>query len=43
MAEDLVELAQKMAQAARAGVAVEKKRLQEILVQRQKKSAPSSK
>ena len=43
MAENLVELAQKMAQAARAGVAIEKKRLQEILVQRQKKSAPSSK
>jgi hypothetical protein len=32
MAENLVELAQKMAQAARAGVAIEKKRLQEILV-----------
>jgi hypothetical protein len=43
MAENLVELAQKMAQAARVGVAIEKKRLQEILVERQKKSAPSSK
>ena len=43
MAENLVELAQKMAQAARAGVAIEKKRLQEILAERQKKSASSSK
>ena len=43
MAENLVELAQKMAQAARAAVAIEKKRLQEILVERQKKSAPSTK
>jgi hypothetical protein len=43
MAENLVELAQKMAQAARTGVAIEKKRLQEILVERQKKSAPSLK
>jgi hypothetical protein len=42
MAENLVELAQKMAEAARAGVAIEKKRLQEILVERQKKSASSS-
>lgn len=42
MAENLVELAQKMAQAARAGLAIENKRLQEILA-RQKKSAPSSK
>jgi hypothetical protein len=35
-------MAEKMAQAARAGVAVEKKRLQEILAERQKKSALSS-
>jgi hypothetical protein len=41
MAENLVELAQKIAQAARAGVAIERKRLREILA-RQKKSAPSS-
>jgi len=32
-------MAQKMAQAARAGVAIEKKRLKEILAERQKKSA----
>jgi hypothetical protein len=32
-----------MAQAARAGVAIEKERLQEILAERQKTSAPSSK
>lgn len=43
MAENLVELARRMAQAARAGVAIEKKRLQQILVERQKKSVPSSK
>jgi hypothetical protein len=42
MAEKLREMAEKMAQAARAGVAIEKKRLQEILVERQKKSALSS-
>ena len=42
MAENLVALAQKMAEAARAGVAIEKKRLQEILLERQKKSASSS-
>jgi|GraSoiStandDraft_17_1057272.scaffolds.fasta_scaffold04187_6 hypothetical protein len=42
MAVNWTELAQKIAQAARAGVAVEKKRLQEILAERQKKSAPSS-
>ena len=38
MAANLKEMAQKMAQAARAGVAIEKKRLQEILAERQKKS-----
>ncbi len=37
------EFAQKMAQAARAGLAIEKKRLQEMLAQRQEKSTPSSK
>jgi hypothetical protein len=42
MALNLMEMAQKMAQAARTGVAVEKKRLQEILAERQKKSASSS-
>jgi len=42
MAVNWTELAEKIAQAARAGVAVEKKRLQEILAERQKKSAPSS-
>ena len=40
MAVNLREMAQKMAQAARAGAAIEKKRLKEILVERQKKSAP---
>ena len=46
MAVNWLELAQKMAQAARAGVAVERKRLQEILAERQRKqqsqSSPSS-
>lgn len=42
MAKDITKMAQKMAQAARAGVAIEKKRLQEILAERQKKSAPAS-
>ena len=41
MAENLAKLAQRMAEAARAGVAIEKKRLQKILA-RQKKSARSS-
>jgi hypothetical protein len=43
MAENLLEFAQKMAQAARAGIAVERKRLQEILAERQRKqpSQPS--
>jgi len=43
MAVNWTEMAQKMAQAARAGVAIEKKRLQEILAERQKNSEPSSK
>jgi len=42
MAVNWTELAQKMAQAARAGVVIEKKRLQEILAERQKKSEPPS-
>jgi hypothetical protein len=42
MALDLMALAQKMAQAARAGVAIEKKRLQDILAELQKKSASPS-
>jgi hypothetical protein len=37
MAVNWLELAQKMAQAARAGVAIERKRLQEILAERQRK------
>jgi len=43
MAMNWTEWAQKLAEAARAGVAIEKKRLQEILAERQRKSAPSSK
>lgn len=42
MTADLIALAQRMAEAARAGVVVEKKRLQKILAARQKKSAPAS-
>jgi hypothetical protein len=42
MAVNWTEMAQKMAQAARAGVAIEKKRLQEILAERRKMSASSS-
>ena len=42
MAVNWTKLARKMAQAARAGVIIEKKRLQEILAERQKRSAPSS-
>jgi hypothetical protein len=38
----LIEIAQKMAQAARAGVAVEKKRLREIIAARQAKPASPS-
>ena len=42
MAKDITKIAQKMVQAARAGLAIEKKRLQEIIAERQKKAAPSS-
>jgi hypothetical protein len=42
MAQNWLEFAQKMAQAARAGVAIERKRLQEILAQRDKKQPSSS-
>jgi hypothetical protein len=42
MAVNCLELAQKMAQAARAVVAIEKKRLQEILAERQRKQQPQS-
>jgi hypothetical protein len=44
MAVNWLEFAQKMAQAARAGVAIERKRLQEILAERKKQQAaePSS-
>jgi hypothetical protein len=41
MAVNLMEMAQKMAQAARAGVAIERKRLKDILAEREKKSASS--
>jgi hypothetical protein len=39
MAENLLEFAQKMARAARAGVVVERKRLKEILAERQRKQS----
>jgi hypothetical protein len=42
MAVNWIELAQKMAQAARAGVAIERKRLKEILAERQRKQESSS-
>jgi hypothetical protein len=42
MAMNLTEMAQKMAQAARAGVALERERLRKILAERQKKSASPS-
>ena len=42
MAVNWTEMAQKMAQAARAGVAIEKKRLQRILAERQKQSLSPS-
>jgi hypothetical protein len=42
MAVNLTEMAQKMAQAARAGVAIERKRLQKILAERRKKPASPS-
>jgi len=41
MAEDWVELAQKMAQAARAQLAADRKQLREILAERQRKQAPA--
>jgi hypothetical protein len=40
MAENWVEYAQKLAEAARARVAADRKRLQKILAERQGKSAP---
>jgi hypothetical protein len=42
MAVNWLEFAQKMAQAARAGVAIERKRLQEILAERQKQQPAES-
>lgn len=42
MAVNWIELAQRMAQAARAGVAIERKRLQEILAERQRKQQSQS-
>jgi len=42
MAGKWLELAQKMAKAARAGLAVEKKRLNEILAERQRNQKASS-
>jgi len=42
MAGKWLEIAQKMAQDARAGLAIEKKRLNEILAERQRKRIPSS-
>jgi len=42
MAVNWIELAQKMAKAARAGVAIERKRLQEILAERQPKQQSQS-
>jgi hypothetical protein len=40
MAVNWIEIAQKMAEAARAGVAIERKRLQEIIAERQQKQQP---
>jgi len=42
MAVNWLEFAQKMAQAARAGVAIERKRLQELLAERQRKQQSQS-
>jgi len=42
MAVNWVEFAQKMAEAARAGLAIEKKRLQEIVAERQRKQQSQS-
>jgi hypothetical protein len=42
MAGKWVQIAQKMAEEARAGLAVEKKRLKKILAERQRKTVASS-
>jgi hypothetical protein len=42
MAAKLTKMAQKMARGARAGVAIERKRLERILAERRKKSAPAA-
>jgi len=42
MAENWLEIAQKMAEAARASLARDRKRLQEILAERQQTQAPSN-
>jgi hypothetical protein len=42
MAVNWIELAQKMAETARASVKIERKRLQEILAERQRKQQPQS-
>jgi hypothetical protein len=42
MAVNWKEMAQKMAEAARAGVAIERKRLQKILAERPKQTVSSS-
>lgn len=41
MAVNWIELAQKMAETARARVAADRKRLREILAERQRKQAPA--
>ncbi len=41
MAVNWIELAQKMAEAARARVAADRKRLREILAERQRKQGPA--
>jgi len=42
MAGKWLEIAHKMAQAARAGLAIERRRLNEILAERQRKQVPPS-
>jgi hypothetical protein len=42
MPVNLLEMARKIAEAARAGLAIEKKRLNEILTDRKKQSMPPS-
>ncbi len=42
MAEDILAYAQKMAENARAGLAIERKRLREILAERQQKQIVQS-